>query len=74
MSLATTPFRTPVRVTSVRGSGPASLRLMEMGVFEGAELEVRGRAPLGDPLQIRVGDYDLSLRSCDAEMIEVCPA
>jgi len=44
---------------------------MEMGLIAGAEVEVIGRAPLGDPLQVRVGDYMLSLRTSDAENIDI---
>lgn len=44
---------------------------MELGVIEGAEVQVVRRAPLGDPLQVRVGDFDLSLRHSDAELIDV---
>jgi ferrous iron transport protein A len=47
---------------------------MEMGVIEGTELEVIRRAPLGDPLQIRLGDYELSLRNSEAELIDVALA
>jgi len=44
---------------------------MEMGLVEGTEVQVVRRAPFGDPLQIRVGDYDLSLRTSEAELIDV---
>lgn len=44
---------------------------MEMGLIEGAHVEVVGRAPLGDPLQLRVGDYELSVRCDEAELIDV---
>jgi Fe2+ transport system protein FeoA len=46
-------------------------RLMEMGLIEGARVEVLGRAPLGDPLHIRLGDYELSLRCEEAELIDI---
>jgi Fe2+ transport system protein FeoA len=71
MSLASVPFSKPVRVTGIRGGGPLAYRLMEMGLIEGAQIEVLGCAPLGDPLHVRLGDYDLSLRSEDAERIDV---
>ncbi len=48
-----------------------SYRLMEMGLIEGAQVEVVGRAPLGDPLHLRLGDYELSLRSEEASLVEV---
>lgn len=44
---------------------------MEMGLIEGAEIELVRRAPLGDPLQVRLGDYEMSLRASEAELIEV---
>ncbi len=44
---------------------------MELGLIEGTEVEVLGRAPLGDPIRLRVGDYDLSLRSNEASLIDV---
>ncbi|QOJ15882.1 MAG: ferrous iron transport protein A [Planctomycetia bacterium] len=74
MSLARTPVLTTVRVSAVRGAGSTSTRLMEMGVIEGAEVCVLGRAPLGDPMHVRLGDWELSLRACDAELVDVRPA
>ncbi|TWT46114.1 Ferrous iron transport protein A [Phycisphaerae bacterium RAS1] len=71
MSLARVPYATPVEVVGIRGSGAATQRLMEMGLIEGASVQVVRRAPLGDPLQVRLGDYELSLRVADAEMIDV---
>ena len=71
MSLADVPHSIPVRVTGVRNGGPISHRLMEMGFIRGAEVKVIRRAPLGDPLQVRIGDYDLSVRSSEAELIDV---
>jgi len=47
---------------------------MEMGLIEGAELQLIRRAPFGDPLQLRLGDYELSLRSSEAELIDVVAA
>jgi Fe2+ transport system protein FeoA len=44
---------------------------MEMGFIQGAEVKVIRRAPLGDPLQVRIGDYDLSVRSSEASLIDV---
>ncbi|MBU0640749.1 MAG: ferrous iron transport protein A [Planctomycetes bacterium] len=71
MSLASIAATQTVRITGIRGSGAISYRLMEMGLIEGAEVQVIGRAPLGDPLQVRLGDYRLSLRCGEAELIEV---
>lgn len=71
MLLAKAPLSKFVRITRVRHAGPTSFRLMEMGLIEGAEVQVVGRAPLGDPIQVRLGDYDLSIRRTDAEMVDV---
>ena len=71
MSLAQVPLSHPVRVTGVRGGGPVTYRLMEMGLIEGARIEILGRAPLGDPLHLRLGDYELSLRCDEAELVDV---
>ena len=73
MSLAHVPFDTVVRVIGIRVDSPASCRLMEMGLVEGAQVQVLRRAPLGDPLHVRLGDYELSLRSSEAELVEVSP-
>lgn len=74
MSLATTPYGRPVRITDVRLAGPAAFRLLEMGLIRGAEVEVLRAAPLGDPLHVRVGDYDLSIRAQDADLVDVAAA
>ena len=71
MSLAGVSLGSRLRVTGIRFTGPQSYRLMEMGLIEGAEVLVVRRAPLGDPLQVRLGDYELSLRSSEAELIDV---
>jgi ferrous iron transport protein A len=73
MSLAKVPNDGRVRVTGVR-AGAMSNRLMELGLIEGAEIRVLRRAPLGDPLHVRVGDYELSLRSSEAELVDVVGA
>lgn len=71
MSLAQVPKARQVRITGIRGAGPITFRLMEMGLLEGASVEVLGRAPLGDPLHVRLGDYELSLRCDEAELIDI---
>jgi ferrous iron transport protein A len=53
--------------------GEAAVRLMEMGLFEGARLTVLRRAPLGDPIEIQLGDYRLSLRQAEARGVELEP-
>ena len=60
-----------VRVIKIGGGGPVKRRIMEMGITKGAEIYVRKVAPLGDPLEITVRGYELSLRKADAELIEV---
>jgi ferrous iron transport protein A len=60
-----------VTVVKVHGEGPVRRRIMDMGVTKGAEVLIRKVAPLGDPVEINVRGYELSLRKDDAEMIEV---
>jgi len=60
-----------VKVTKLTGEGPIKRRIMDMGITKGVELYVRKVAPLGDPVEITVRGYELSLRKADAEMIEV---
>ena len=71
MWLARAPLGRRFRVTGIRSNGPLPHRLMEMGFVEGREVEVVRRAPLGDPMQLRLGDYELSLRSSEAALIDV---
>lgn len=65
-----TPGKT-VRVTKVNGTGPLKRRILDMGITKGSELYLRKVAPLGDPLEITLRGYELSLRKGDAELIEV---
>lgn len=60
-----------VRVVKLHGEGAVKRRLMDMGLTKGAEVYVRKVAPLGDPVEVTVRGYELSLRKADAEMIEV---
>ncbi len=60
-----------VRVVKLSGEGAVKRRIMDMGITKGAEIYVRKVAPLGDPIEITVRGYELSLRKADAEMIEV---
>lgn len=60
-----------VRVVKLYGEGPLKRRIMDMGITKGVEIYVRKVAPLGDPLELRVRGYELSLRKSDAQMIEV---
>ncbi|MBE6665087.1 MAG: ferrous iron transport protein A [Clostridia bacterium] len=59
------------KVVKVHGEGALKRRIMDMGITKGVEISVRKVAPLGDPLEITVRGYELSLRKEDAEMIEV---
>jgi Fe2+ transport system protein FeoA len=61
------------RIVSLAGDPALVQRLMEMGVLEGDEVELIGFAPLGDPLEVRLGDYRLSLRRTEAARVEVQP-
>lgn len=58
-------------VKSVHGEGALRRRIMDMGITKGVEIYVRKVAPLGDPIEITVRDYELSVRKNDAELIEV---
>ena len=60
-----------VRVAKIGGAGAVKRRIMEMGVTKGVEVHVRKVAPLGDPVEVTVRGYELSLRKADAELIEV---
>ncbi|MCH5254828.1 MAG: ferrous iron transport protein A [Lachnospiraceae bacterium] len=60
-----------VRVVKINGEGAVKRRIMDMGVTKGVEIYVRKVAPLGDPVEITVRGYELSVRKADAEMIEV---
>ena len=60
-----------VTVVKLHGEGPVRRRIMDMGITKGVEIYVRKVAPLGDPLELNVRGYELSLRKADAEMIEV---
>ena len=60
-----------VRVVKLHGEGAVKRRIMDMGVTKGVEVYIRKVAPLGDPVEITVRGYELSLRKADAEMIEV---
>ena len=60
-----------VRVVRLHGEGAVKRRIMDMGITRGVEVYVRKLAPLGDPIEVKVRDYELSLRKADADMIEV---
>ena len=60
-----------VVVQKLRGEGAVRRRIMDMGITKGTEIFVRKVAPLGDPIEINLRGYELSLRKADAEMVEV---
>lgn len=60
-----------VKVVKISGEGAVKRRIMEMGLTKGIEVFVRNVAPLGDPVEVTVRDYELSVRKADAELVEV---
>ncbi len=60
-----------VTVKKITGEGPVRRRIMDMGITKGCEVFVRKVAPLGDPIEVQIRGYELSLRKADAEMIMV---
>ncbi len=60
-----------VKVLKLHGEGATKRRIMDMGITKNTEVYVRKVAPLGDPIEVNVRNYELSLRKADAEMIEV---
>ena len=65
------PVGAATRVVRLHGEGAVKRRIMDMGLTRGTEVYVRKVAPLGDPIEVTVRGYELSLRKADAEMIEV---
>jgi ferrous iron transport protein A len=60
-----------VKVVKLNGEGAVKRRIMDMGITKGTEIFVRKVAPLGDPVEVTVRGYELSVRKADAEMVEV---
>lgn len=71
MTLRELPLGKSAKVVKLTGEGAIKRRIMDMGITKGTELNVRKVAPLGDPIEITVRGYELSLRKADAERIEV---
>ena len=71
MTLREVPVHTTVKVVKINGEGAFRRRIMDMGITKGVEIYVRKVAPLGDPVEVTVRGYELSLRKADAEMIQV---
>lgn len=70
-TLKDTQIGQTVKVVKLHGEGAIKRRIMDMGITKGIEVHVRKVAPLGDPIEVTVRGYELSLRKADAEMIEV---
>ena len=60
-----------VKVVKLHGEGAVRRRIMDMGITKGVEIYIRKVAPLGDPIEVNVRGYELSLRKADGEMIEI---
>ena len=71
MTLREVPVHTTVKVVKINGEGEFRRRIMDMGITKNSEIYVRKVAPLGDPVEITVRGYELSLRRDDAESVEV---
>ena len=70
-TLKDTRVGSTVKVKKLTGEGAIKRRIMDMGITKGVEIYIRKVAPLGDPVEVTVRGYELSLRKADAEMIEV---
>ena len=70
-NLKEVPVGSSAKVVRIHGEGAVKRRIMDMGITKGVEIFVRKVAPLGDPIEITVRGYELSLRKADAENIEV---
>ena len=71
MTLRETKTGQSVKVVKLNGEGAVKRRIMDMGITKGVEIYVRKVAPLGDPVEVTVRGYELSVRKADAEMVEV---
>ena len=60
-----------VRVVKLHGEGAVKRRIMDMGITKGAEVFIRKVAPLGDPVEVTIRGYELTVRKADAEMVEI---
>ena len=65
------PVGATVSVVKLHGDGPVRRRIMDMGITKNVEIFVRKVAPLGDPMELNLRGYELSLRKADAEMVEI---
>ncbi|HCA33639.1 MAG TPA: ferrous iron transport protein A [Lachnospiraceae bacterium] len=70
-TLRDAPIGSTVKVVRLHGEGAVKRRIMDMGITRGTEIYIRKVAPLGDPVEVTVRGYELSVRKNDAEMVEV---
>ena len=70
-TLKDVPVGQSAKVLKLRGEGAIKRRIMDMGITKGVDIFVRKVAPLGDPMELTVRNYELSIRKADAELIEV---
>lgn len=71
MTLREAPIGSSVTIKKLNGTGATKRRIMDMGLVKGVEVFVRKVAPLGDPIELTVRGYELSIRKADAELIDV---
>ena len=71
MTLKEVAVGSTAKVKKITGAGPLRRRIMDMGITKGVQIYVRKVAPLGDPMELTVRNYELSVRKADAEMIEL---
>lgn len=71
MTLKDAAVGSKVKVVKIEGQGVVKRRIMDMGITKGVEMNIRKVAPLGDPIEVSVRGYELSLRKADAQMIQV---
>lgn len=71
MTLKDAAVGSKVKVVKIEGQGVVKRRIMDMGITKGVEMNIRKVAPLGDPIEVTVRGYELSLRKADAQMIHV---
>lgn len=71
MTLKDVPLGKTVKVVKLNGVGAVKRRIMDMGITKGTDVSIRKVAPLGDPIEITVRGYELSIRKADAQLIEV---
>ena len=70
-TLREVPVGSTVKVVKLHGEGAVKRRIMDMGITRGTQVYVRKVVPLGDPIEVTVRNYELSIRKADAEMIEI---